>query len=167
MSKDNDKTLENSPKKGQNAEKPKFQMPKKHLSEYHDLQQLRMIHKNALRLGIADYAASVEVRINEILETEAGLLAPEFEKSLARYEELLFKKHKKRVQATYVRRMFKRYGAIGAITKTVEKKNRITYGLTQMLEAGEDEFTFEQIVIDNPEKFSSDTVKIAKEKVRR
>lgn len=166
MSKENDGILKNSPKINQKAEKPKFQIPKKPLAEYSDLEQLRMIHKNALRLGVTDYAVSVELRINEILETEAGMLAPEFERSLAKYEELLFSKHKKRVRATYVRRMFMKHGAIGAITRAVGKKNKTTYGLIELLEAGEDEFTFEQIVIDNPDKFPSETVEIAKRKIR-
>ena len=110
MSKDNDKTLENSPKINQKAEKPKFQIPKKTLSEYFNIEDLKQIQRNALSKKEIDYAEAVELRIKEIIDAEFGILGDRFFKSLDAHEANLYEKHNKNVRANFIRRMVKNHG---------------------------------------------------------
>jgi len=166
MSKDNDRTLENSPKINQKAEKPKFQIPKKTLSEYFNIEDLKQIQRNALSKKEIDYAEAVELRIKEIIDAEFGILGDRFFKSLDAHEANLYEKHNKNVRANFIRRMVKNHGIFETINRLVSNKKKLSQGFSEMVDSGDGENTLEKIVLDYPDLFPEETVTAAKEKLK-
>ena len=144
----------------------KFPVPKKLLSDYFNIEELKQIQRNALSKGALDYAQKVDGRIREIMDAEFGVLGERFYKSVDAHEANLFKKHNKNVRATLIRRMVKEHGIYETINRLVSKRDRITQGFSEMIGSGKPEDTLEQIVLDHPELFSLETVRAAKEKLQ-
>lgn len=143
----------------------KFPVPKKPLSEYFNIEELKQIQRNALSKGATEYAEAVENRIREINDAEFGVLGTRFFKSIEIHEANLLKKHGKSVRANFIRRMVKENGIFETINRLVSNKNRPTQGFEEMVGSGDAENTLEQIVIDHPELFPEEIVLAAKSKL--
>jgi hypothetical protein len=133
MSKDNDKILDSSPRNIQKDEKPKFKTPKKPLSEYSNIEDLKQIQKNALSKNEIEYAAAVDIRIKEIIDAEFGILGDRFFKSVNAHEANLYKKHNKNVRANLIRRMVKGHGIFETINRLVSNKKKLSQGFSEMV----------------------------------
>jgi hypothetical protein len=83
---------------------------------------------------------------------------------LVAYEEVLRKKHGRRVPAQRTRNMINWRGVIPAVERLVRnKKNRIGY--TMLVEEGKPELTFEAVVLRYPKSFSPRAVTRARERL--
>ena len=142
-------------------------LPKKPLSEYGDLNELRVIRQNALRLSQTDYAEKVQQRIWELFGTGSDSLDEAFLRTLATYESLLFDKHQKNVKAQYIRRMLAKHGTIESLKRAVMSKGKLSSGFITLVQAGHADLTAESLVIKNADKFEPNVVQKAKEKIEQ
>ena len=145
----------------------KFSIPKKPLSEYFNIEDLKQIQKNAVSKGASEYSEAVERRIKEIMDAEFGILGERFFRTVAIHEENLYQKHNKNVKANLIRRMVKEHGIFETINRLVSNKKNLSQGFSEMVQAGDENDTLEQIVLDHPELFPEETVKSAKIKLRK
>jgi len=155
-----------SPKPIEPIEK-KIIIPKKPLSDYTDLGELRRIRVNALNAGAHEYAELVQQRIWELFGTGSDSLDEAFLRTLATYESLLFDKHQKNVKAQYIRRMLAKHGTIESLKRAVMSKGKLSSGFITLIQAGHADLTAESLVIKNADKFEPNVVQRAKEKIEQ
>ena len=88
-------------------------------------------------------------------------LVKDVERGLAVYEELLRRKHARRVAASRTRKMIVDHGYKEALMRIVAR-GRQNIGFEALEQAGLPEFSFEQIVLDHPHEFDEATLSKAK-----
>lgn len=114
----------------------------------------------------------VYLRSDELLDSfnfdkEDGVtekLITDFMRALAAYEEYLTDKNSRRTIANRLRQNIKKNGVIHAIISATSKKN--TLGFDYLLNTGLDEFTLEQVVLDNHGLFDIAHVEFVRNKLK-
>lgn len=89
----------------------------------------------------------------------------DFMHALAAYEEFLSSKNSKRTIASRLRQSVKKNGIKNAIIKVTSKKTP-TEGYNYLINTGLDEFTLEQVVLDNNELFDVAHVEFIRNKLK-
>jgi predicted ribosome quality control (RQC) complex YloA/Tae2 family protein len=88
----------------------------------------------------------------------------DFMRALAAYEEFLSSKNSRKTIANRLRQSIKKNGVKNAIIKATSKKT-VTEGYDYLINAGLDEFTLEQVVLDNHELFDIAHVEFVRNKL--
>ena len=104
--------------------------------------------REARRKGVQLGAAAQGAKTSAEREAWEGVLA---------YEAVLSAKHGRRIYASRTRQMIKRHGIMGAVERAVNRRSP-TVGYRALIEAGMQEFAFENVVVRHPELFSPETV---------
>jgi hypothetical protein len=81
------------------------------------------------------------------------------------YEEILAKRHGKRVGASRTWQMIKRHGIIGAVERAVNRKDTTT-GYKALVEMNMPDFAFEAVVLRHPMHFSAEAVRRSEERLK-
>jgi hypothetical protein len=115
----------------------------------------RKARKHAVRLKAANLA--VELRASSQVERECL-------EAMAAYEWTLFKKHGRRLKASYLRRAIKKVGIITAVDNAVSKDAE-TVGYQALVAEGMQEMLFEVVVLKHQTLFSPDAVTKSKKRM--
>lgn len=81
------------------------------------------------------------------------------------YEQVLYLKHGKHLQAAHTRRAIDNHGMIGAVEIIVARPEGEDDGFTRLAAAGMPDKTFEALVLRHPEHFSEKAIRFAQEKI--
>jgi hypothetical protein len=81
------------------------------------------------------------------------------------YEQVLFLKHGKRLQAQHTRRAIDNHGMLGAVELIVGRPAGEDDGFTRLVAAGMPEKTFEALVLRHPQHFTEKAIRFAREKI--
>jgi hypothetical protein len=84
--------------------------------------------------------------------------------AIARYEQLLWTKHRRVVLATYTRRQVRSVGVVQSICRQVLSSNKQS-GLKVLRDADKMELSSENLVLRHPDCFSSNVVRAARSRV--
>jgi hypothetical protein len=122
---------------------------------------------NAKALGRNDLAVQARQRRVELRADVYGAKTEaerECVQAIYAYEEILFRKHGKRVSATRTWQMIDRHGIIGAVERAVDRPDG-TAGFAALKEIGLDNFAFEAVVMRYPDLFSERAVTRSRERM--
>ena len=115
---------------------------------------------NATRLGSHELAVQAKQRA-VVLRAAAYGAANDAERecieAIYAYEEILFKKHGKRIRASRTWQMIKKRGIIAAIEQAVDRPDG-TAGFTALQEVGLENFAFEAVILRHPTHFSQGAI---------
>ena len=116
--------------------------------------------RNATRLGLPELALQAKQRA-VVLRAAAYGAANDAERecleAIYAYEEILYKKHGKRIRASRTWQMIKKRGIIAAIEQAVDRPDG-TAGFTALQEVGLENFAFEAVILRHQALFSPASV---------
>jgi hypothetical protein len=81
------------------------------------------------------------------------------------YEEILFKKHGRKVRANYTWRMVKDHGIIGAVERAVNRPTDAS-GYLALVEMNMQDIAFEAVVLRHPDHFSAEAVQRSAQRLK-
>ncbi|WP_420859333.1 hypothetical protein [Marivivens marinus] len=130
-----------------------------------DIEAVRRLQQNALRLNRKDIAAACRIRIFELSgEGHEDPVVRRLWEAVAAYEETLREKHGRKQQASYTRRKIATKGAVQTLIDWALDPN-VTPGFEALVAAGAARFTGEYVVVEYSECFPPEAVKAARAKL--
>ena len=129
-----------------------------------DMRALQALIDEAIEIGNRDFrgfATDALLKLKMQKYEKETSLVKDVERALALYEELLRRKHGRRVVATRTRKMIADRGYKEALVRIVDRGNQ-NMGFEELKKAGLPEFSFEQIVLDHSIEFDEGTLRKAK-----
>lgn len=130
-----------------------------HLNGYEDL----IPHLFRKRVYLQKEELEGKIHYDDSEETTAQFIN-DFLNALAAYEEALSIKNGRRTIAQRLRQSLKKHGLKKALIKATSKKT-FTYGFRYLIENGFEEFTLENVILNNKELFDKDHVSFIKKKL--
>ena len=116
--------------------------------------------RNAARLGLPELAVQAKQRAVVLRAAAYGAVNDaerECLEAVYAYEEILFKKHGKRIRASRTWKMIKSRGIIAAIEQAVDRPDG-TAGFLALQEVGLENFAFEAVILRHTDLFSPSAV---------
>jgi hypothetical protein len=123
--------------------------------------------RNALKEGRPDLAAEATQRGIELKAAAHGATTDaekECLEAIYAYEEILFRKHGKRIRASRTWQMIKKRGIIASIEYAVDRPDG-TAGFTALKEVGLENFAFEAVILRHASLFSDSAIKRSRERM--
>lgn len=138
---------------------------KLNISEITDVEALRRIKTNAVRLKNDKIASDCMLRIYELAGQEySDPLEKRLWQAVTAYEETLREKHGRKQQASYTRRKIASKGAIQTLTDWAADPE-VTLGFQALVAAGAARYTGEYVVVEYAELFPAEVVEKARQKL--
>ena len=123
--------------------------------------------RNATNLGEPTLAAQATRRAVMLRAASYGAESDaerECLEAVYAYEELLFRKHEKRIKASRTWKVIRERGVIAAIEHVVDRPDG-TAGFKALEEVGLENFAFEAVILRHPELFSESAVARSRERM--
>jgi len=130
-----------------------------HLNGYEDL--IPHLFKKRIYLRKEELEGKIHFDVPEETTTQ---FINDFFNALAAYEEVLSLKNERRTIAVRLRQSIKRHGLKKALIRVTSKKT-FTYGFRYLVENSFEEFTLENVILNNKELFDKDHVAFIKKKL--
>ena len=135
-------------------------------NEMNDVEAVRRLLANAVRLKREDIANACRIRIYELSSHDyEDPIERRLWQAVTAYEETLREKHGRKQQASYTRRKIAAKGALQTLTDWALDP-KVTPGFEALVAANAAEFTGEYVVVEYAEKFPVEAVRAAKKKLR-
>jgi hypothetical protein len=132
-----------------------------------DVEAVRRLLANAIRLKRADIASACRIRIYELSGCEHDdPIERRLWQAVSAYEETLREKHGRKQQANYTRRKITAKGALQTLTDWALDP-KVTPGFDALVAAGAARFTGEYVVVEYADRFSEEAVETARSKLER
>jgi len=141
------------------AQPPK--RPRKLISEYKNINDLRQIVKNAKINNELEYAQQAEDQIKFLMENISEELKNDFYMVMETYEKHLSEKNLKKTKAVYTWRSVHKHGIRQTLINLVET-DPVGSGYTTLAKSGLFDETFEALVLKYQDEFSLVTINKAK-----
>lgn len=135
-------------------------------NEMKDVEAVRRLLANAVRLKREDIANACRIRIYELFGRDyEDPIERRLWQAVTAYEETLREKHGRKQQASYTRRKIAAKGALQTLTDWALDP-KVTPGFEALVAANAAKFTGEYVVVEYAEKFPVEAVEAAKKKLR-
>lgn len=125
--------------------------------------------RNALKEGRPDLAAEASQRAVELRAAAHGATTDaerECLEAIYAYEEILYRKHGKRIRASRTWQMIKKRGIIASIEHAVDRPDG-TAGFTALKEVGLEHFAFEAVILRHASLFSESAINRSRERMAK
>lgn len=147
------------------GERPLVADPKP--DEMNDIEAVRRLLANAIRLKREDVANACRIRIYELSGCDYDEpVERRLWQAVSAYEETLREKHGRKQLASYTRRKIAEKGAHQTLTDWALDP-KVTPGFEALVAAGAACFTGEYVVVEYAEHFSEEAVQAARSKLER
>lgn len=131
-----------------------------------DIEAVRRLLTNAIRLKREDIANACRIRIYELSGIDyEDPIERRLWQAVTAYEETLREKHGRKQQASYTRRKIKAKGALQTLTDWALDP-KVTPGFEALVAANAAKFTGEYVVVEYADRFSSEAVQAAQSKLK-
>lgn len=135
-------------------------------NEMKDVEAVRRLLANAVRLKRGDIANACRIRIYELSGRDyEDPIERRLWQAVTAYEETLREKHGRKQQASYTRRKIAAKGALQTLTDWALDP-KVTPGFEALVATNAAKFTGEYVVVEYAEKFPVEAVEAAKMKLR-
>ncbi len=131
--------------------------------------ECEIFSRNAEERGHPELAAQAREKALELRAEEFGAKTQAEKEALQAiyaYEEVLSKKHGKRIRANRTWPMVERHGIIEAVERAVNRSQE-TQGYEYLFKMGLKKFAFEAVILRHRDVFSASAIKRAEERIKR